>query len=100
MARCERRKDVHKGETDPQKIWQGSEGKQRCLACREDNELILSLVCSPVLSSQIAFEPKGSQNELFGDSPPRPAVDGILLAKMRGGQVRTPSGALLIICSN
>ncbi|KAK4700293.1 DNA-directed RNA polymerases I and III subunit RPAC1, partial [Phenoliferia sp. Uapishka_3] len=64
VASCERRKDVQKGESDPHKIWSNSE----------------------VLSSQIDFDPKGSQLELFADDLPRAAAAGILLAKMRGGQ--------------
>lgn len=42
----------------------------------------------PVLSSQIEFDPKGSQARLFARDPPRAAVPNILIAKMRGGQVR------------
>ncbi|ORY45438.1 DNA-directed RNA polymerase [Leucosporidium creatinivorum] len=64
QARCERRKDVKKGELDPAKIYTGAD----------------------VLSSQIEFDPKGSQAESFAQNPPRAAVGGILLAKMRGGQ--------------
>ncbi|GAA5912947.1 hypothetical protein JCM5296_002535 [Sporobolomyces johnsonii] len=64
VARCERLRDVKKGETDPKKIWSGTE----------------------VLSSQLVFDPKGGQAELFGDRPPRPANPNILVAKMRGGQ--------------
>ncbi|BGP03313.1 oligosaccharyl transferase glycoprotein complex, beta subunit [Rhodotorula toruloides] len=64
IARCERRKDVKKGETDPHKIWSGVE----------------------VLSSNLSFSSRGGQDELFGDRPPKPAIDDILVAKMRGGQ--------------
>ncbi|GAA6025201.1 hypothetical protein JCM10207_001488 [Rhodosporidiobolus poonsookiae] len=64
VARCERLRDVKKGETDPHKIWSGTE----------------------VLSSHMEFSARGGQAELFGDSLPRPAVDDILIAKMRGGQ--------------
>lgn len=89
VARCERRKDVRKGETDPTKIWHGTEGtKEMVLPARSRSCVASRVLLYAVLSSQIAFEPKGSQNELFGNSPPKPAVEGILLAKMRGGQVR------------
>ncbi|SCZ94238.1 BZ3500_MvSof-1268-A1-R1_Chr12-2g03774 [Microbotryum saponariae] len=64
VARCERRKDVKKGEKDSAKVWTGTE----------------------VLSSQLEFDPKGSQAELFGHDTPRAAASDILLAKMRGGQ--------------
>lgn len=64
VAKCERRKDVAKGETNPDLIWTGSR----------------------VLSSQLSFDPKGSQNELFATSTPKPANNEILIAKMRGGQ--------------
>lgn len=64
IARCERLKDVKKGETDPYRIWTGSD----------------------VLSSQLEFDPKGAQTKLFENEVPRAAVPGILLAKMRGGQ--------------
>jgi hypothetical protein len=40
-----------------------------------------------VLSSDLEYSPRGGQSEMFADSPPRPAVDNILVAKMRGGQV-------------
>lgn len=29
---------------------------------------------------------------MFAENPPRPAVDNILVAKMRGGQVRVAGG--------
>lgn len=29
VAKCERLRDVKKGETDPKKIWSGTEGKHR-----------------------------------------------------------------------
>lgn len=64
VARCTRNRDVKKGETDPAKIWSGIE----------------------VLSSDLEYSPRGGQSEMFADSPPRPAVDNILVAKMRGGQ--------------
>ncbi|GAA6041901.1 hypothetical protein JCM8097_000212 [Rhodosporidiobolus ruineniae] len=64
VARCERLRDVKKGETDPHKIWSGTE----------------------VLSSQMEFSARGGQFELFGENLPKPAVDDILIAKMRGGQ--------------
>jgi DNA-directed RNA polymerase I and III subunit RPAC1 len=64
VAKCERRKDVKKGETNPELIWTGSR----------------------VLSSQLAFDPKGSQLDLFKDGLPKPAINEILIAKMRGGQ--------------
>lgn len=64
IARCERRKDVAKGETDPDKIWSGAS----------------------VFSSQLEFDAKGSQVELFASQAPKAAVDSILIAKMRGGQ--------------
>jgi hypothetical protein len=44
----------------------------------------------PVLSSQLEFDPKGSQAQSFADRRPQAAVGGILIAKMRGGQVRPP----------
>ncbi|GAA5845430.1 hypothetical protein JCM11251_005071 [Rhodosporidiobolus azoricus] len=64
VARCERLRDVKKGETDPHKIWSGVE----------------------VLSSHMEFSARGGQLELFGDRLPKPANDNILIAKMRGGQ--------------
>ncbi|BGP19928.1 hypothetical protein JCM10213_002286 [Rhodosporidiobolus nylandii] len=64
VARCERLRDVKKGETDPSKIWSGTE----------------------VLSSHMEYSSRGGQLELFGDNLPKPAVDDILIAKMRGGQ--------------
>jgi hypothetical protein len=54
----------------------------------EGTTLMLFLFCSrPVLSSQIEFDPKGSQAASFALNPPHAAVGGILIAKMRGGQV-------------
>ncbi|GAA6005304.1 DNA-directed RNA polymerase core subunit RPC40 [Rhodotorula paludigena] len=64
VARCERRRDVKRGETDPDKIWSGVQ----------------------VLSSDLEFSPRGAQEALFAGSLPRPAVPDILVAKMRGGQ--------------
>ncbi len=64
VAKCERRKDVKKGETNPDLIWTGSR----------------------VLSDALSFEPKGAQAELFKQLTPQPAVKDILIAKMRGGQ--------------
>ncbi|GAA5987855.1 hypothetical protein JCM11641_003510 [Rhodosporidiobolus odoratus] len=64
VTRCERQRDVKKGETDATKIWTGTE----------------------VLSAQLEYSARGGQLELFGDNLPRPAVGNILLAKMRGGQ--------------
>lgn len=64
VAKCERRKDVKKGETNPDLIWTGAR----------------------VTSSQLSFDAKGSQLELFKDATPQPAINDILIAKMRGGQ--------------
>ncbi|GAA5918911.1 hypothetical protein JCM6882_003372 [Rhodosporidiobolus microsporus] len=64
VARCERLRDVRKGETDPEKIWSGVE----------------------VLSSHMEFSARGGQLELFAGQLPKPANDNILVAKMRGGQ--------------
>ncbi|TNY19054.1 DNA-directed RNA polymerase [Rhodotorula diobovata] len=64
VARCTRRADVKKGETDPDKIWNGVH----------------------VLSSALEFSPRGGQPALFGSNTPKPAIDDILVAKMRGGQ--------------
>ncbi|KAM0786080.1 hypothetical protein ACM66B_006891 [Microbotryomycetes sp. NB124-2] len=64
VAKCERLPNVPPNETDPHKIWTNSE----------------------VLSSQLEFDPKGGQAEMFAADPPRAAVGGILLAKLRGGQ--------------
>ncbi|GAA5820971.1 hypothetical protein JCM10212_001592 [Sporobolomyces blumeae] len=64
VARCERLRDVRKGETDPTKIWSGTQ----------------------VLSSLLSFDAKGSQTELFANQPPQPANPNILVAKLRGGQ--------------
>ncbi|SCV73048.1 BQ2448_6973 [Microbotryum intermedium] len=82
VARCERRKDVKKNEKESAKIWTGTE----------------------VLSSQLEFDPKGSQAEIFGGDTPRAAAGDILLAKMRGGQLRVVAaclrlGSLLIPCA-
>ncbi|GAA5853846.1 hypothetical protein JCM5353_003126 [Sporobolomyces roseus] len=64
VSKCERLRDVKKGETDPKKIWSGTE----------------------VFSSQLSFDPKGGQADLFASNPPKPANPNILIAKMRGGQ--------------
>ncbi|GAA5856173.1 hypothetical protein JCM9279_000925 [Rhodotorula babjevae] len=64
VARCTRRPDVKKGETDPEKIWNGTQ----------------------VLSSALEFSSRGGQDKLFGAHEPKPAVDDILIAKMRGNQ--------------
>lgn len=40
-----------------------------------------------MLSGQIEFDAKGTQPLIFAGDSPRAAVEGILLAKMRGGQV-------------
>ncbi|BGP58066.1 hypothetical protein JCM8202_006234 [Rhodotorula sphaerocarpa] len=64
VARCTRNRDVKKGETDPAKIWSGIQ----------------------VLSSDLQYSPRGGQSDMFAADPPRPAVDNILIAKMRGGQ--------------
>ncbi|KAM0747794.1 DNA-directed RNA polymerase III subunit C5 [Meredithblackwellia eburnea MCA 4105] len=64
VVECEKNKEAKKGETDPSKLWNNTE----------------------VLSSMITFTPKGSQDQTFSSNPPRPAVGGILLAKMRGSQ--------------
>lgn len=39
-----------------------------------------------VYSSDLVWEPKGNQEEKFGDSPPRPVHDDIVIAKLRPGQ--------------
>ncbi|GAA5822967.1 hypothetical protein JCM3770_002482 [Rhodotorula araucariae] len=64
VARCTRRTDVKKGETDPERIWDGVH----------------------VLSSALEFSARGGQADLFGPNEPKPAIDDILIAKMRGGQ--------------
>ncbi|KAK4048571.1 DNA-directed RNA polymerase core subunit rpc40 [Microbotryomycetes sp. JL201] len=64
VVKCERLPNVLPNETDPLKIWKNSE----------------------VLSSDLDFDPKGGQSEMFATDPPRAAVGGILLAKLRGGQ--------------
>lgn len=86
IARCERRKDVKKGELDPAKIYTGADGTSPP-SLRVSRHLGSPYPPATVLSSQIEFDPKGSQAELFAQNPPRAAVGGILLAKMRGGQV-------------
>ncbi|GAA5880570.1 hypothetical protein JCM8547_007984 [Rhodosporidiobolus lusitaniae] len=64
VVRCERLRDVKKGETEASRIWSGTE----------------------VFSSDLSFSERGGQVDLFADKPPKPAVDNILIAKMRGGQ--------------
>lgn len=64
-----------------------------------DNYFVDALSLPPVLSSQIEFDPKGSQSESFADNPPRAAVGGILLAKMRGNQVTVIPGKRLRVFS-
>lgn len=39
-----------------------------------------------VYSSDLVWEPKGNQEEKFGDNPPRPVHDDIVIAKLRPGQ--------------
>ncbi|EPQ30797.1 uncharacterized protein PFL1_01698 [Pseudozyma flocculosa PF-1] len=63
-AKCERNPRAPKGETDPDKCYIGHN----------------------VYSSQLTWDPKGSQEEDFADCPPRAVHDRILLAKMRPGQ--------------
>ena len=58
-------------------------GSRSAVLCRAS--LILTRT---VLSSQLDFDAKGDQAVRFADDPPRAAVDGILIGKMRGGQVR------------
>lgn len=85
MARCERRKDIKKGETRADSIWTGAEGTLVPLlpATSTHSDVRIS-----VKSSQIEFDAKGAQAELLGAAC---AANGdILLAKMRGGQVRLP----------
>lgn len=86
VARCERLRDVKKGETDPHKIWSGVEGSSLFTSARPTTLSPISE--SAVLSSHMEFSARGGQLELFGDRLPKPANDNILIAKMRGGQVR------------
>ncbi|KAI8085659.1 DNA-directed RNA polymerase [Thamnidium elegans] len=39
-----------------------------------------------VYSGDLVWEPKGNQEEKFGDNPPRPVHDDIVIAKLRPGQ--------------
>ncbi|KAI8994663.1 DNA-directed RNA polymerase [Pilobolus umbonatus] len=39
-----------------------------------------------VYSGDLVWEPKGNQEEKFGDNPPRPVHDDIVIAKLRAGQ--------------
>ncbi|PWN50439.1 putative Rpc40-40 kd subunit of DNA-directed RNA polymerases I and III [Violaceomyces palustris] len=62
--KCERNPKAAKGETDPEKLYIGSN----------------------VYSSALVWDPKGDQEEDLADCPPRPVHDDILLAKLRPGQ--------------
>lgn len=39
-----------------------------------------------VYSGDLVWEPKGNQEEKFGENPPRPVHDDIVIAKLRPGQ--------------
>lgn len=41
---------------------------------------------TPVFSSHFNWQAKGIQAETFGNTPPKPVYDDILLAKLRPGQ--------------
>ncbi|KAH7101180.1 DNA-directed RNA polymerase [Auriculariales sp. MPI-PUGE-AT-0066] len=62
-VKCERRKGVAKGETDPEKLYENSN----------------------VLSGHLVWVPNGEQAEIFG-RPVKPTNENILLAKLRPGQ--------------
>lgn len=63
-AKCERNRSAARGETDPDKLYIGHN----------------------VYSEQLVWDAKGSQDEDFADSPPKPVQDKILIAKLRPGQ--------------
>ncbi|KAI9477743.1 MAG: DNA-directed RNA polymerase [Benjaminiella poitrasii] len=62
--KCEFNPDAAADETDPQKKY----------------------INSYVYSGDLVWEPKGNQEEKFGDNPPRPVHDDIVIAKLRPGQ--------------
>lgn len=63
-VQCERIKGVDKSEKDEEKKY----------------------IDSNVLSSAMTWDPKGDQENMFADNPPRPVHPDILLAKLRPGQ--------------
>lgn len=106
---CTRNPEAVKGETDPKKLYLNEAGTSspfpspfRLSLFRSSatfsslNEtprsLIPSLWCSGfvcvVYSGDMTWEPAGRQKNLFKDTPARPVLDDILVAKLRPGQVR------------
>ncbi|SPO45902.1 probable Rpc40 - 40 kD subunit of DNA-directed RNA polymerases I and III [Moesziomyces antarcticus] len=63
-AKCERNRNAARGETDPDKLYIGHN----------------------VYSGALEWDAKGGQEDDFGDAPPRPVHDRILIAKLRPGQ--------------
>lgn len=61
---CRRNPNVPKTEKDPSKVYRNS----------------------LVTTAALEWEPKGDQLEMFGDRPPRPVQNDIVLVKMRPGQ--------------
>ncbi|CAO1631085.1 unnamed protein product [Sympodiomycopsis kandeliae] len=63
-VKCEKIRGADKNETDEEKKYTDSN----------------------VYSSSMTWDPKGDQENMFSDNPPRPVHDEILLAKLRPGQ--------------
>ncbi|KAI7885480.1 DNA-directed RNA polymerase [Mucor mucedo] len=55
-------------------------------AAADETDANVKYINSFVYSSDLVWEPKGNQEEKFGDSPPRPVHDDIVIAKLRPGQ--------------
>ncbi|CAO3620351.1 unnamed protein product [Mucor hiemalis] len=55
-------------------------------AAADETDPSKKYINSFVLSGDLVWEPKGNQEEKFGDNPPRPVHDDIVIAKLRPGQ--------------
>ncbi|KAH9461436.1 hypothetical protein Pst134EA_017743 [Puccinia striiformis f. sp. tritici] len=64
VVQCRRNTNVPRTEKDPSKLYSNS----------------------VVTTDALEWEPKGDQVDMFGDEPPRPVLNDIVLVKMRPGQ--------------
>lgn len=89
--KCEFNPEAAADETDPAKKYINSFGKleviYRLSFALSYTKLLLSFFFFIIVySGDLVWEPKGNQEEKFGDNPPRPVHDDIVIAKLRPGQ--------------
>jgi hypothetical protein len=73
-----------------ERLREGPHPARLVAGCRPaDHELtLLGPPPPPVYSGDMTWEPAGRQKNLFKETPARPVLDDILIAKLRPGQVR------------